>query len=214
MLKEKLIFETYQPLPLNFYERNTDIVARDLLGKLIVRKTVDAVIAARIVEAEAYFGENDPASHASRGITPRCSIMFGRAGMAYVYLNYGVHCLLNAVTEQEGKAGAVLIRGLEPVSGIDAMMINRPVKKVIDLTNGPGKLTKALKIDLCDNGLDMTVKESGLFIASDNDEVYPIAKSPRVGISSGTDMLLRFFVEGNPYVSKGPGMMVRDEGIG
>lgn len=192
----------YTPLPVGFYERATDVVASDLLGRLLVRKTVEGAMAARIVEVEAYFGQGDPASHACRGMTPRNTIMFGRAGKAYVYLNYGVHYLLNVVTGKEGCAGAVLLRAVEPVSGIDLMMHNRPVKKSVDLTNGPGKLTKALKVDIHDNYTDMTNQDSGLFIARGEPGAFSITKSPRIGISAGTDMLLRFSIEGNPYVSR------------
>ncbi|HZD59464.1 MAG TPA: DNA-3-methyladenine glycosylase [Anaerolineae bacterium] len=202
MFQENLTLQSYKPLPVDFYGRKTDIVARDLLGKLIVRRTLDAVMTARIVEVEAYFGEGDPASHAARGVTPRNAIMFGRAGKSYVYLNYGVHHLFNIVTEQEGRAGAVLIRALEPVSGIASMMLNRPVKRAIDLTNGPGKLTKALKIGAADNGLDITIRDGDLFVVEDTREGFQVARSPRIGISSGKDMLLRFSIEGNPYVSK------------
>lgn len=202
MLQDNLILKAYKPLPVDFYERNTDIVARDLLGRIIVRKAADAVMTARIVEVEAYFGENDPASHACRGITPRCAVMFGRAGRAYVYLNYGVHYLLNIVTEREGRAGAVLIRGLEPISGMEAMLSNRPVKKATDLTNGPGKLTQALKVGLLENGLDMTIEESGLFVVNNEKEAFSVVESPRIGISAGKDMLLRYSIDGNPYVSK------------
>ena len=202
MFQEYLTLQSYKPLPVDFYGRKTDIVARDLLGKLIVRRTLDAVMTARIVEVEAYFGEGDPASHAARGVTPRNAIMFGRAGKSYVYLNYGVHHLFNIVTEQEGRAGAVLIRALEPVSGIASMMLNRPVKRAIDLTNGPGKLTKALKIGAADNGLDITIRDGDLFVVEDTREGFQVARSPRIGISSGKDMLLRFSIEGNPYVSK------------
>lgn len=201
MSSSNVISQSYMPLPVSFYERKTDIVAIDLLGRLLVRGTGDAVMTARIVEVEAYFGEDDPASHACRGMTPRNAIMFGRAGRAYVYLNYGVHCLLNVVTGREGQAGAVLIRAIEPVSGMEAMKRNRSVTRDIDLTNGPGKLTKALKIDLNENGLDMT-KEGDLYIATGSPEILSVVESPRIGISSGTDMLLRFSIEGNPFVSK------------
>lgn len=203
MSQNTITSKVYMPLAVSFYERTTDVVAADLIGRLLVRETTDGVMTARIVEVEAYFGEGDPASHACRGMTPRNSIMFGRAGRAYVYLNYGVHYLLNAVTGREGCAGAVLIRAVEPVAGIDRMLENRPVKNLVELTNGPGKLTKALHIDMRDNGVDMTAEESDLYIANGAPpEPLPISVSPRVGISSGKDMLLRFFVDGNPYVSK------------
>jgi len=194
--------KAYTPLPVSFYERAADTVAVDLLGRLLVRETPQGAMAARIVEVEAYFGEGDPASHACRGMTPRNAIMFGRAGRAYVYLNYGVHYLLNVVTGEEGCAGAVLLRAVEPASGIELMMHNRPVKKIADLTNGPGKLTKALKVDINNNGTDMAHRGGGLFITAGIPEAVSIHKSPRIGISAGTNMLLRFSIRGNPYVSR------------
>lgn len=192
----------HRPLPVGFYERDPDKVAVDLIGRMVVRHASGATMAGRIVEVEAYFGEGDPASHAYCGMTPRNAIMFGRAGMVYVYLNYGVHCLLNVVTGLEGRAGAVLIRALEPVSGIDAMMTNRPVKRAVELTSGPGKLTKALRIDLADNGVDMTVSESRLYIANGAQETRTVIASPRIGISKGEDMLLRFYAKGSSFISK------------
>ncbi|HCG98900.1 MAG TPA: DNA-3-methyladenine glycosylase [Actinobacteria bacterium] len=192
----------HRPLPVGFYERDPDKVAVDLIGQMVVRRALGAIMVGRIVEVEAYFGEGDPASHACRGMTPRNAIMFGRAGMAYVYLNYGVHCLLNVVTGLEGRAGAVLIRALEPVSGIETMVKNRPVKRAVDLTSGPGKLTKALGIDLADNGVDMTVRESRLYIANGEQKTRKVIASPRIGISKGEEMLLRFHAEGSPFVSK------------
>ena len=207
--------EILSPLPLEFYERSTDIVAKELLGKLLIRELKNSnkqIIISKIVEVEAYMGEGDPASHACNGPTPRSSIMFGRAGKAYVYLNYGVHNLLNIVTEIEGKAGAVLLRALEPVSGLEIMRLSRTVKKDIDLTNGPGKLTKAIGVTLDHNGLDMTDMSSGLYVAVGNcfsgiqpeiiDKYFEIEESGRIGISSGTEMQLRFTIKGNQYVSR------------
>lgn len=202
MSRNNLIEKSYISPPVDFYERQTDVVAKELLGKAIIRRTSSAVMLARIVEVEAYFGEGDPASHACRGITPRNAIMFGRAGKAYVYLNYGVHYLLNMVTEREGYAGAVLIRALEPLSGTEEMLKNRPVKSIVELTNGPGKLTKALNIDLRDNGVDVTDREGDLFVADISREKFAIDVSPRIGISNGKDMLLRFSIKGNEFVSR------------
>lgn len=198
-------------LPVDFYERPTDIVARELLGKVIIRKTSASTMMVRIVEVEAYFGDGDPASHACRGVTPRNAIMFGRAGKTYVYLNYGVHYLLNVVSEREGCAGAVLIRAVEPLSGIEEMLINRPVKSIIELTNGPGKLTKALNIDLRDNGADVTDSEGNIYITDTNPEKFTIIASPRIGISNGKDMLLRFSIEGNEFVSGSKKWRQKDE---
>lgn len=209
------------PLPVEFFERAADEVAKDLLGKLIIRKTNESPMVARIVETEAYFGENDPASHACRGMTPRNAVMFGRAGIAYVYLNYGIHNLLNVVTGKKGCAGAVLIRAVEPLEGIGLMLKNRPVKDLVNLTNGPGKLTQALDITLKHNGVDLTDKKSDVYLGSTAESsakgsdpvvvghvsegklsLLRIKATPRIGISAGVDLLLRFAIDGNAYVSK------------
>ncbi len=155
----------------------------------------------KIVEVEAYFGEGDPASHACRGPTPRSALMFGPPGYAYIYLNYGVHWLLNVVTQPTGLAGAVLIRAIEPVEGIGEMLLNRPVASIYELGSGPGKLTQALRIGPDLNGADMTDPKSGLYIARGK-EIPKIKRSGRVGIRAGTEHLLRFFVDGSAFVSK------------
>lgn len=212
------------PLPADFFERSTAKVAEDLLGKLLVRVIPDVevekavgtgeevfvsrklLLAGIVVETEAYLGVGDPASHACNGPTPRSSIMFGPPGIAYVYLNYGVHYLLNVVTEKDGTAGAVLLRAFEPVIGIDVMRENRVVKNDIDLSNGPGKLTKALGVTIDHNGIDVTSDENGLFFAEADISLkatgQEIEASPRIGISNGKDKLLRFTIAGNPFLSR------------
>jgi DNA-3-methyladenine glycosylase len=179
-------------LPPSFYQRSTDVVARELLGKLLVRQINGKLIKARIVETEAYFGQDDPASHACRGKTKRNAVMFGAPGCAYVYFNYGMHYLLNVVTEPEGKAGAVLIRAVEPVAGLP---------KIVNLTNGPAKLTKALGIDLTFNGKALNSPTLGI-IDGDDRQNYKIVASPRIGISQGQELFLRFYIAANPFVSK------------
>lgn len=191
----------YEPLSRLFYARSTDEVAKDLLGKFLVRELDGIYLVAKIVEVEAYFGHDDLASHACRGMTPRNAVMFGPPGHAYVYLNYGVHWLLNAVTEEEGTAGAALIRAVEPLVGVDVMELNRPCKKLQELGNGPGKLTKALSIGPAQNGIDLTDPESGLFIA-DSSHKPKIGCSPRIGIAAGTEHLLRFYAEGSDFLSR------------
>lgn len=191
----------YAPLVRDFYARPSDEAAVDLLGKILVRRVDHDVMAAKIVEVEAYFGYDDPASHACRGMTRRNAIMFGPPGFAYVYLNYGVHWLLNAVTESEGTAGAVLIRAVEAIEGIDRMLENRPVGLVHELGSGPGKLTKAMLIGPEENGLDLTDGESELYIAH-SDEEPVVGRSARVGISSGQERMLRFFINGSEFISK------------
>ena len=192
-----------KPLPRSFYERYTIDVAKDLLGKLLVRKFPDnSFVAGVIVEDEAYRGEDDPASHAYRGLTPRNRVMFGKPGVAYVYFTYGMYHCLNIVTEPEGVPAAVLIRAVEPVYGIEKMMKFRGKKDARNLTNGPGKLTMAFNITKELNGIDMT-KDDILFVS--NYDKYPkfeIGVSSRIGIKVGLDKPWRFYIKDNPYVSK------------
>ncbi len=133
----------------SFYSRSTVQVAKDLLGQILIHETSDGPVAGRIVEVEAYLPKNDPGCHAARGITPRNAVMFGPAGYSYVYFCYGNHFMFNVVTEKEGTPGAVLIRSLEPVRGMDRMSRRRGKfgPKDISLTNGPGKLVQALGIN-------------------------------------------------------------------
>jgi DNA-3-methyladenine glycosylase len=176
-----------RPLPVSFYGRNTRVVARQLLGKYIIRKIGLRKLVGKIVETEAYF-QDDPASHAFRGRTERNAPMFEHPGRAYIYFVYGNHYCLNAVTERAGKAGAVLIRALEPFSGISS------------LTNGPGKLTKALKIDKKLNRTDLT--KGNLIFAEGKSEKFHIVSAKRVGISKASNRLYRFYIKGNAFVSK------------
>jgi DNA-3-methyladenine glycosylase len=178
-------------LPRKFYQRETTIVARELLGKKLVRKIGNYEMSGVIIETEAYRHKDDPASHAFRGITERNKIMFGEAGMAYVYFTYGMHYCFNVVAKKPKiTAGAVLIRGIIPEKGIKRMEKNRNVKKFVNLTNGPAKLTQALEITKEHYGIDLTKKieiyiEEGL-------EVKKIKKSTRVGIKNGKEMLWNF----------------------
>ncbi len=184
----------------DFYDRDTVTVAKELLGKNLARTVAGRPTVCKIVECEAYYGKGDEASHAARGMTPRSKIMFGPAGRAYVYFNYGVHHLLNVVTEKEGIAGAVLIRALQPVSGEELLRKNRPVAKSIDLTNGPGKLTQAMGIGLEFNGVELC--SSDLFISEGDISPFKIVVTERVGISLGKELPYRFYIENNPYVSR------------
>jgi DNA-3-methyladenine glycosylase len=174
-------------LPRSFYGRNTKIVARRLLGKYLIRKIGRRKLIGKIVETEAYF-QDDPASHSFRGRTERSAPMFEHPGHAYVYFIYGNHYCLNAVTEKYGRAGAVLIRALEPVKGIRSAC------------SGPGKLTKALKIDRRFNRADLT--SGSLVIAEGVQERYNIVTKKRIGISKASDKLYRFYIKGNEHVSK------------
>jgi len=189
-----------EPLPRGFYERNTITVARELLGKILIRRINGITLAGRIVETEAYCGFRDPASHAFKGKTPRNSVMFSRGGLAYVYFIYGSSYCLNATTEREGEPGAVLIRALEPDRGLRRMMRNRGKDIVHQLTNGPGKLSQAFSINLAFNGEDLT-KSTRLCILERKEPVR-IKASPRIGISKGREQEWRYYVEGSPFVSK------------
>ena len=184
-----------------FFSRYTPEVARDLLGCLIVRETRGSRLSGRIVEAEAYRGSDDPASHSYRGATKRSAMMFGEAGRAYVYFVYGNHWCLNFTTEEEGQPGAVLIRALEPVEGVARMARSRGVDDLRSLPSGPGRLTEALSIGGSFNGEDV-VTSKRLRVEGRAGQVEA-GTSARIGVSSGREMRWRFFVVGNPFVSKG-----------
>jgi DNA-3-methyladenine glycosylase len=194
-------------LPESYFARDTAAVARDLLGKILVRRIGDTVCGGRIVETEAYLGAHDPGSHAAtRGVTKRNVVMYGPPGRAYVYLTYGNHHMLNLVTESEGVAGAVLIRALEPLWGIQDMLHRREsrsgrVPRTIDAANGPGKLAAALGVGLEENGRALDAATLAVYDASD--PVERTLSSGRVGLSAGHDLELRFYLEGNPFVSRG-----------
>ena len=195
-------------LPVGFYHRPTLDVARELLGKVLVCKSPEGVAAGMIVEAEAYIGEEDPACHAAVGRTARNAPLYGPAGLAYVYLNYGLHDMVNAVTEAAGHPSAVLIRALEPVEGLALMRRRRaqaPWRKgkaaVADheLCRGPGNLTRALGITLADNLRPLT--RGRLTIRDENLDVGPVAWDSRIGIRVGTDRPWRVSVTNHPSVS-------------
>jgi DNA-3-methyladenine glycosylase len=185
----------------DFFRRDTVKVAEEMLGSSLVRVRGRTVMVGRIVEVEAYRGSDDPASHAFRGMTARNEPMFGEPGHAYVYFTYGNHYCLNVTTQGSGTAGAVLIRALEPLEGLVSMRRLRPNVTDIELTNGPGKLTKAFGIDKALNKIDMT-KIGPLFIARGSERDFSIAQSTRIGIREGTDRLWRFYIADCPYVSK------------
>lgn len=189
-----------------FFARNTVYVAPDLLGKYLVRVTPRGTMVGQIVEVEAYRGKDDPASHAFRGPTPRNAPMFGEPGHAYIYFTYGNHYCLNFTTQRVGVPGAVLIRALQPVEGISLMKRFRPNVADVELTSGPGKLTKALWIDKSLNEQDLTVR-GPLFVVDRGDKGLEIARSTRIGVGEhGGDKFWRFFVRGNPYISRRGGI--------
>jgi len=183
------------PLPRSFYARPTDRVARDLLGKVIVRQDQSGgrPRRARIVEVEAYLGERDQASHARRGPTPRAAIMFGPPGHLYCYLIYGIYVCANFVSHVDGVAGAVLIRAAACLDEGDPKELR-----------GPGKLCRGMGIELAHKGLDLTVPASPVYVAEDGVRRLKVARSPRIGVDyagAWAARPLRFFVSGHPSVS-------------
>lgn len=184
--------ERMQKLPRSFYDRDTRVVARELLGKWLVHRCDGVRRVGRIVETEAYLGEHDLAAHSSKGLTRRTEIMFGPAGYAYVYFIYGMHFCMNVVTERAGHASAVLLRAVEPVENLAGR------------TCGPGLLCRAMRIDRALNGHDLTSDD--FFIAApDVCEKIVVVKRARVGVDYArhwTKRLLRFYIKGNACVSR------------
>ncbi len=176
----------------DFYDRDAVTVALELLGKHLVHWDGGVERVGRIVEVEAYLGPHDLAAHSARGLTPRTRIMFGPPGHAYVYLIYGMHCCMNVVVEPEGRAAAVLLRALEPVSGLGGR------------SQGPGLLCKAIGIDLRQNGLDLLGGE--LYLREPPEPLpFKVVRRPRIGVDyagAWARRLLRFYIKGNPFVSK------------
>jgi DNA-3-methyladenine glycosylase len=181
-----------QPLPRAFYDRDTSLVARELLGKFLVHQTPNGERIGKIVEVEAYLGAHDLAAHSSKGVTARTQVMFGPPGHAYVYLIYGVHNCMNVVTESAGHGAAVLLRALEPV------------KNLAGKTNGPGLLCRAMDIDRRLNAHDL-VSENFFIAAPDLIEKISVIKRPRIGVDyagAWAKKLMRFYIKGNPFVSR------------
>lgn len=193
-----------QPLDRDFYNRPTAVVARELLGKHLVRADRWGIVGGRIVEVEAYLATGDPACHAARGMTRRNASMFGAPGTAYVYMIHAKWCF-NVVTEPEGVACAVLVRAIEPLSGVARMRRRRGPVAELDLTRGPARLCQALDIDRRWDGWDLTRGESlwvtekqGVGEAVADSE---IGASPRIGISSAQELPLRFYLRNARHVS-------------
>ena len=196
-------------LPPAFFARDTEVVARELLGCVLESHSPEGVTSGLIVETEAYIGEHDLACHAAAGRTKRTEPLYGPPGMSYVYFIYGVHWCFNAVTRDAGLPSAVLVRAVEPVRGIELMRRRRPAaKRDIDLSNGPGKLCAALGIDERHNALALDtpplVIREGIRVDSARVQIMP-----RIGITKCADWLLRWIVADNPYVSKTPATFSR-----
>jgi len=188
-------------LPRRFYERNPEVVAKDLLGKVIVRKLDDNILSGMIVETEAYYGPGDPASRAYDGMKNFNRLMWLEPGVAFIY-NVHKYWMFNVVAHEPGGVGAVLIRAVEPLDGVEIMRKNRGVyDELIELTSGPGRFTVAFKIDKSLNGTDLTSAENPIYII-DNKVQFEISSSKRIGVRADLPRDLRFYIKGNKFVSK------------
>ncbi|PYO08909.1 MAG: DNA-3-methyladenine glycosylase [Gemmatimonadetes bacterium] len=192
-------------MPRAFYERETEVVARAMLGTVLECETDAGIASGIIVETEAYLGEHDLACHAAVGRTPRTEHLYGPPGISYVYFIYGMYWCFNAVTRSEGLPSAVLVRALEPLDGLALMHKRRPrIRNTVDLTNGPGKLCTALGITGSMSGKSIQrrpiVIREGEPVADDQIEV-----TARIGITKSADWPLRWLIRGNRYVSRGKG---------
>jgi DNA-3-methyladenine glycosylase len=185
---------------------DTIALTRFLIGKVVVHDLPCGRLSGRIVEAEAY-PPGDPAGHHFRGPTPRIRSMYLHPGHSYIYFNYGAHFMLNVASEPEGTAGGILIRGLEPLDGVEWMQRHRGTTKLLDLTRGPGRLAAALQLDRKHDGLDLCGAEGKLWLGElvqdlgTAKKAARVAKTVRIGISRAADKLLRFYERGNPFVS-------------
>jgi DNA-3-methyladenine glycosylase len=190
----------------SFFSRPTLEVARSLLGKVLVRQGRGARVSGRVVEVEAYVGEADTACHACRGRTPRNAPLYGPPGFAYVYFTYGMHWMLNAVTEAEGFPAAVLLRAVEPIDGIDLMRRRRPERLDRDLTSGPARLCAAFDIDRRLNEADLVSGEAVFFEHADEVSPHAILATPRIGVGYAAprdrNVRWRFLLSGSPFVSR------------
>ena len=195
------------PIPSKFYNRDPRRVGPELIGKILVRREGKKLLTARIVEVEAYLGQDDPAAHSAAGRTLRNSVLFGPPGRAYVYFIYGNHFCLNVTCLPDGEAGGILFRALEPLSGMDDMaklrgiVINRP-RDLRNLTSGPGRMAEAFGITrVRDNEKDLTDPASDLYIAGDNSPRPRVVSTIRIGITKAADLPLRYLIPGNVFVS-------------
>jgi DNA-3-methyladenine glycosylase len=188
-------------VPASFYDRPTEDVARDLLGAVLEHRTAEGVVRGRIVETEAYLGPHDPACHAAAGLTARTRTLHGPPGTAYVYFIYGMHWCFNTVTREEGYGSAVLVRALEPLSGLDLMRRRRGVERDGELTSGPARLCDAFAITRQQDGASLQRGALRILRGLDVPD-EDVVIGPRVGIRKAADWPLRFHIRGNRFVSK------------
>ncbi len=195
------------PLKVEFFDRDPRVVARELLGKLLIRKTARGVLAGRVVETEAYLGEGDLAAHAAAGKTERNSVLFGPPGVAYVYFIYGNHYCLNVSCLPDGVPGCVLFRALEPLAGIEEMAKARKIMIATEsdlkkISSGPGRLCEAMGITrVRDNGKSLVSAKSDLQLIDDGFRIGRVVVTKRIGITKSEEQQLRYLIGGNPFVS-------------
>jgi DNA-3-methyladenine glycosylase len=191
-------------LPRSFFNRDPRLVGRELLGKVLLRREGHATLAGRIVELEAYLGADDEAAHAASGKTARNEVLFGPPGHAYVYFIYGNHYCLNVSCLPKGDAGSLLIRALEPITGIEQMALNRDLEpdKLRLIASGPGRLSEALGITrMRDNGKDLVDPESDLRLVDDGFRPEAMRETERIGITKSVNLPLRFSIAGSAFIS-------------
>jgi DNA-3-methyladenine glycosylase len=199
--------ETARPLARSFFNRDPRVVSKQVLGKILVRRAEGILLAARIVEVEAYLGSGDLAAHAAAGRTARNSVLFGPPGHAYVYFIYGNHYCLNISCLPDGEAGCILIRALEPLTGTAGMAEARGIQLSTGsdprkLTSGPGRLSEAFGITrMRDNGKDLTSQHSDLYVTEDGYRPRQILATPRIGITKSVEQPLRYIIAGNAFIS-------------
>ncbi len=197
----KIRVARFTPVSPRLYSNETLGIVPDILGKILVRKIHGKTLAGRIVEVEAYIGD-DPASHAAHGMTARNKVMYEEGGVSYIYFTYGMHFCFNIVTDRKGFPAALLVRALEPLFGIEEMKKRRGTDNLRNLTNGPAKLCQAMGIDRDLNGVRLTGGK--LFLADDGFKVgsESIGKSTRIGIRVGTDIEWRFYLKKSEFLSR------------
>lgn len=188
-------------LPYSFYQKDTISVAKGLLGKIMVFEDGPNRVAGMVVETEAYLGAEDPSCHSARGRSKRNEVMFGPSGHAYIYLIYGIYLCFNVTSGPDDRPEAVLLRAVEPLEGIRTMEKNRGQEDIHNLCSGPGKLVQAMGIDFSLNGTSV-VEGPVRFFEEPEPRLFNIVETTRIGISKAADWPLRFYIEGNRFISK------------
>ncbi len=196
-----LNWNDFIPYSQNFYERKTEVVAKELIGSYMVYFSPEGVLAGRVVETEAYIGPHDPACHSVSGKTRRNAAMFGPAGRVYVYFIYGMHYCFNVTTDSLDVPAAVLVRALEPLAGLEIMAHRRGTEDILNLCSGPGKLCQALAINNDFNGLSVITGPIRFYPSEIKEDEGSIEVTSRIGITKAADWPLRYCLKGSPFIS-------------